>query len=142
MAFAYNLVNGYLNGHYLFSLSGGYPDSWLLSVRFLVGAGLFAVGYLVNRQADATLRSLRSPGESGYQIPRGGLYRWVSCPNYLGEIVEWIGWAIATWSLPGTAFALWTVVNLAPRARSHHQWYQERFPDYPDARKALVPGIW
>ena len=22
-------------------------------------------------------------------------------PNYLGEIIEWVGWALATWSLPG-----------------------------------------
>ncbi|MBN1642349.1 MAG: DUF1295 domain-containing protein [Anaerolineae bacterium] len=142
MAFAYNLVNGYLNGHYLFSLSGGYPRSWLSDVRFILGAGLFVAGYLINRRADATLRSLREPGESGYRIPHGGLYRWVSCPNYLGEIVEWVGWAVATWSLPGAAFAAWTVVNLAPRARSHHRWYQERFPDYPEGRKALMPRLW
>jgi protein-S-isoprenylcysteine O-methyltransferase Ste14 len=70
------------------------------------------------------------------------MYRWISCPNYFGEIVEWIGWAIATWSLAGLAFALWTAANLAPRARSHHQWYRESFADYPQERKALVPRLW
>ena len=78
----------------------------------------------------------------GYGIPHGGLYRWVSCPNYLGEMVIWVGWAIVTWSLAGLAFALWTVANLAPRAWSHHRWYQERFEDYPTERKALLPGVW
>ena len=63
-------------------------------------------------------------------------------PNYLGEIVVWSGWALATWSLPGLAFAVWTIANLAPRARSHHTWYQETFPDYPAERKALVPWMW
>ena len=35
-----------------------------------------------SEKQDAVLRRLRQPGESGYQIPRGGLYRFISCPNY------------------------------------------------------------
>ena len=97
---------------------------------------------MINRLADRKLRDLRERGGSGYRIPQGGLYEWVSCPNYLGEIIEWAGWAIATWSLPGFAFAVWTIANLAPRARSHHAWYQRTFADYPVDRKALLPGIW
>jgi 3-oxo-5-alpha-steroid 4-dehydrogenase 1 len=142
MGLAFNLVNGYLNGRYLFQFSGGYPLAWLWHPRFVAGAVLFVAGYVANRQADRTLRSLRKRGESGYEIPRGGLYRWISCPNYLGEIVEWIGWAIATWSPSGLAFAVWTIANLAPRARAHHRWYRQHFPDYPPERKALLPGIW
>jgi steroid 5-alpha reductase family enzyme len=141
-AFAFNVVNGFINGYYLFFLSGGYPTAWLWDPRFLVGLALFVAGFGINRQADLTLLRLRAPGESGYKIPYGGLYRWISCPNYLGEIVEWVGWAVATWSLPGLAFAAWTVANLAPRARVHHIWYREHFPDYPPERKALLPGVW
>ncbi|MEJ2556140.1 MAG: DUF1295 domain-containing protein [Anaerolineae bacterium] len=142
MAFVFNVVNGYFNGRYLFTLSGGYPAGWLAEPRFIAGLALFLAGYVINRQADCTLRRLRQPGESGYVIPQGGLYRWISCPNYLGEIVEWMGWALATWSLAGLAFAVWTVANLAPRARAHHRWYRERFVDYPPERKALLPGLW
>ena len=65
-----------------------------------------------------------------------------ACEFVKGEIVEWVGWAIATWSLPGLAFAAWTIANLAPRARAHHIWYHERFPDYPADRRALLPGLW
>jgi steroid 5-alpha reductase family enzyme len=142
MAFFFNLVNAYLNGRYLFCLSGGYPLPWLTSPQFVVGTTLFVLGAVINRRSDRTLRNLRGPGDSGYKIPRGGLYRWVTSPNYLGEIVEWIGWAVATWSLSGLTFATWAVANLAPRAWSNHRWYQERFPDYPPERKALVPGLW
>jgi 3-oxo-5-alpha-steroid 4-dehydrogenase 1 len=142
MAFLFNVVNGYFNGRYLFTLSGGYPAGWLADPRFVAGLALFLAGYIINRQADRTLRHLRQPGESGYVVPQGGLYRWVSCPNYLGEIVEWMGWALATWSLAGLAFAVWTVANLAPRARAHHRWYREHFADYPPERKALLPGLW
>jgi protein-S-isoprenylcysteine O-methyltransferase Ste14 len=142
MAIAFNCVNGYLNGRYLFTYSGGYPNSWLMAPPFLLGAALFAGGLIVNRRSDRTLHDLRAANGAGYEIPQGGFYRWVSSPNYLGEIVEWTGWAIATWSLAGLSFALWTAANLAPRARSNHDWYRQQFPDYPGERKALIPGLW
>lgn len=34
----------------------------------------------------------------------------------VGEIIEWIGFAVACWSLPAAAFAIYTIANLAPRA--------------------------
>jgi len=142
LGFLFNIGNAYLNGRYLFTLSGGYDNGWLLTPQFICGAALFVAGFIINRKADDDLRNLRKPGESGYKIPDGGLYRWISCPNYFGEILTWIGWAVATWSLPGLAFALFTVANLAPRARAHHMWYKRQFADYPPRRKALVPAIW
>ncbi len=142
MGAGFNLMNAWLNGYYLFTLSGGYPASWLTDVRFVAGMVLVAVGYTINRWADRNLRSLRKEGEASYRIPFGGLYRFVSCPNYLGEIVEWCGWALATWSPAGLAFAVWTIANLAPRAYFNHRWYREHFPDYPSERRALVPGLW
>ena len=142
MGLSFNAVNGYLNGRYLFTFSDGYSAGWLLDPRFIAGAVIFVAGFVINRGADAELRRLRQPGDDGYKVPRGGLYQWVSCPNYFGEILVWCGWALATWSLPGLAFALFTAANLAPRARAHHRWYREQFPDYPEERKALVPRLW
>ena len=143
IAVVFNLGNAYLNGRTLFHFSyERYTTDWLFDPRFVVGTTLFVVGFFINRWADDTLHRLRQPGETGYKIPYGGLYRYISCPNYFGEIVEWIGWAIATWSLPGLAFAVWTFANLAPRARSHHKWYKKEFNEYPLERKALIPGIW
>jgi len=69
------------------------------------------------------------------------MYRYVSCPNYLGEILEWAAWAVLTWSLVGLVFAIWTGANLIPRALAHHKWYQEKFPDYPKDRKAIIPFL-
>lgn len=138
----FNVINAPLNAWWIFEVSGGYDAGWLADPRFVVGSVLFVWGLVVNRHADAVLRSLRKPGETGYKIPHGGLYRYISCPNYFGEIVQWIGWAIATWSLPGLAFAVWTFANLAPRAIAHHRWYREKFADYPPERRALIPGVW
>lgn len=141
-AFLFNSINSTMNGLYLFSFSGGYPVSWFRDVRFVAGALLFLLGYAINRHADAVLLNLRKDGTKEYRIPHGGLYRWISSPNYFGEIIEWVGWAVATWSLPGAVFALWTVANLAPRARANHRWYRNRFGDYPAKRRALIPFVW
>jgi 3-oxo-5-alpha-steroid 4-dehydrogenase 1 len=137
MAIIFNLGNTYLNARYLFALSGGYPQSWLVDIRFLIGVSLYIAGTIINRQSDDILRRLRQSHETGYRIPYGGLFRWVSSPNYMGEIIEWLGWAIATWSLPGLTFAIWTYANLAPRAFANHRWYREHFPDYPPERQPL-----
>jgi steroid 5-alpha reductase family enzyme len=142
IALIFNAGNAYLNGRYLFTFSNNYTNSWIADPRFISGFILFITGFVINRRSDNILRTLRAPNDIEYKIPFGELYQWISCPNYLGEITIWIGWAIATWSLPGFAFALWTIANLVPRARAHHKWYQEHFPEYPPKRKALLPGIW
>ena len=140
LAIAFNLLNAFINARWISEL-GSYPVTWLTDPRFLIGAALFAGGLAVNLNADRTLRGLRGPGETGYRIPHGGAYRWVSCPNYLGEMVEWFGWALATWSPAGLAFAVYTAANLAPRALAHHRWYRDQFADYPPERRALIPHI-
>lgn len=138
--FVFNVVNAYINARFVSSI-GEYSTDWLTDPRFLAGLALFAAGMALNIRSDNILLNLRGSGDSGYAIPRGGAYRYVSCPNYLGEIIEWAGWALATWSLAGFAFFLYTAANLAPRAISHHKWYRARFPDYPPTRKALIPGF-
>lgn len=140
MAIAFNTLNAYVNALWI-SQVGDYATAWLRDPRFIAGAVLFLGGMALNIQSDRTLRNLRGPGETGYKIPRGGAYNWVSSPNYLGEIVEWLGWALATWSLAGLAFAVYTAANLVPRALANHRWYRERFPDYPPQRRAVIPYV-
>ncbi len=140
MAIAFNVLNTWVNARWI-SEYGTYPTSWLTDPRFIVGVVVFVAGLVLNLGSDRILRRLRARGGSGYRIPDGGGFRFVSSPNYLGEIVEWTGWAIATWSLAGFSFALYTFANLAPRAMANHRWYQETFDDYPPDRKALIPFV-
>lgn len=139
-AFAFQIVNSGLNALWIGHLAV-YPADWLADPRFVLGAALFAIGFAVNVHADHVLFTLRAPGETGYKIPRGGLYRWISCPNYLGELIAWSGFALAAWSLAGLAFAIYTAANLVPRAIAHHRWYRHTFADYPPGRRALLPGL-
>jgi 3-oxo-5-alpha-steroid 4-dehydrogenase 1 len=140
-AIFFNMVNVFFIGYYFGNFATGYDLNWLYSPQFISGFALFLVGAYVNNQSDSILINLRKESESGYKIPHGGLFKYVSCPNHLGEIIEWIGFAILTWSMPGLAFALWTIANLLPRAISHHIWYKKEFKDYPVSRKAIIPFL-
>jgi len=121
LAFLFCSYNGLMQ---LLSLVYGRqnPDSYTTSARFLVGSALYVVGMVVNIHSDRILRNLRGPGETGYKIPRGGAFELVTAANYFGETVEWIGYAVAAATPAAAAFAAFTVLNLAPRALSHHQW--------------------
>ena len=102
---------------------------------------MFVVGLAVHVLADRELRQVRRASGGRRGVPVGPLFRWVSCPNYAGEIFEWAGFAIATWSPGGLIFLVWTVANLVPRAVHHHRWYRAQFADYPKNRRAVVPGL-
>ncbi|MDP3277826.1 MAG: DUF1295 domain-containing protein [Deltaproteobacteria bacterium] len=140
LAIGFNTLNALVNAGQA-SHVRHYEASWWLDARMVLGCLLFALGFAINQHADWVLARLRGPGERGYKIPYGGLYRWVSCPNYLGEMCEWLGWATATWSLGGLAFAVYSAANLVPRALDHHRWYREQFADYPPERHAVIPWL-
>ncbi len=140
-AISFNFVNGFVNGSYLGSFGGNYDDSYFTSLQFIIGMAVFLTGVVINHQSDNILLALRKPGETGYKIPEGGLFKYISCPNLFGEMIEWAGFAILVWSLPALSFSLWTIINLTPRALDHHRWYQSKFADYPASRKALIPFI-
>ncbi len=141
MAIVFNTVNAYLNGYHFVLHADWYGTDWLLSINFVAGLILFAAGFYVTKKSDSMLRELRNDDETGYQVPYGFLYRWVSCPNYLGESFQWLGWALMTLSPAAWVFLLWTLCNLVPRAISHQRWYRETFPEYPRERKALIPYV-
>ena len=137
---AFNTLNGSLNGYGIFILKD-YGTASTASVNLYAGLLVFGAGFILNLYSDHVLRNLRAPGETGYKIPDKGMYKLICSPNYLGEILEWAGWAILTLSLAGAAFLIFTVANLTPRAIANLKWYRETFPDYPENRKALVPYI-
>jgi len=138
----FNTLNGYANGVSLVGSPAFEATGLLAELRFFVGLALFAAGFLTHVWADRDLRKLRRPGEIGYKIPRGGLFELIASPNYFGEITQWLGWALATWSLPGLAFAVFTAANLVPRAHAHRQWYIATFPEYPRERKRVIPFLY
>lgn len=142
-ALCFTTVNGIIQGRYLTQMHC-YDSSHLSSPLFLIGSTIFLSGFLINLHSDSVLRNLRKPGETGYKIPMGGAFTYVSGANYFGEIVEWCGFAMATgFSLPAVAFAFATMCNIAPRAAQHHEWYRKKFDGYDKLkRKAVIPFVY
>lgn len=142
LANVFNVANGYLNGAWLSRYGVNFYDSaWMKDPRFLAGIFMFVVGLVLNKHSDAILQKLRSTPEAGYGIPYGGGFRLVSNPHYLGELVQWSGFALASWSPAAGAFVLFSAANLVPRAIATHRWYRNTFADYPKRRKAIVPFV-
>lgn len=140
-ALFFNLMNGFLNGYYFGNVRPDYELSWLYDPRFILGLILFVTGMGINIKSDEILMSLRKNNSNGYSVPYGKMFKYVSCPNFFGEIIEWFGFALMSWSIAALAFAIWTVINLVPRAIDHHNFYKNTFRDYPSDRKAVIPFI-
>ncbi len=127
MGVLFNTCNALMQGGWIFFFSPEYPVSWLWSPQFIVGAAIFFIGFVINLHSDYIIRHLRKPGDTKHYIPKGGMFRYVSSANYFGELVEWIGFAILTWSWAGAVFAWWTLANLAPRANAIYHNYEKEF---------------
>ncbi|CAH1793207.1 unnamed protein product [Owenia fusiformis] len=140
LAFVFCAYNGYMQGRMLTQFQV-YSDTYFTDLNVCIGVAMFIMGMSINLHSDHVLRNLRAPGETGYKIPRGGMFEYVSGANFFGEILEWSGFALACLNLQAAAFALFTFCNLVPRAYSHHQWYLQKFEDYPKQRKAVIPYI-
>jgi 3-oxo-5-alpha-steroid 4-dehydrogenase 1 len=118
MGVFFNICNAFMQGGWLFfkSPEGMYSISWLWKPQFIIGVLIFFGGMALNIQSDKIIQNLRKPGDSNHYLPSKGLFRYVTGAHYFGELIEWTGFAILTWSIPGVIFALWTLANLVPRA--------------------------
>ena len=144
MGITFNLLNGYMQGEWIFHLAPQdmYTESWLYSPQFITGTILFFTGMAINIQSDHIVRHLRKPGDTNHYLPRKGLFRYVTSANYFGEIVEWCGFAILTWSASGAVFAWWTFANLVPRANTIYHKYKAMFGIELGNRKRVIPFIY
>lgn len=145
MGLLFNTINAGLIGLWIFELApASYYEGWFSDPRMWIGTAIFFAGMFINMQADHIVRNLRKPGDKRHYIPRGGMFRYVSSANYFGEIVEWCGFAIASWSLTGLLFVWWTFANLAPRSASLYKRYEKEFGEEFTSlkRKKIIPFIY
>ncbi len=146
MGAVFNVLNACMQGGWIFYFApdGLYTPQWLASPQFIAGTLVFFAGMAVNLHSDHIIRNLRKPGDTGHYLPKGGMFRYVTSANYFGEIVEWTGFAILTWSAAGAVFALWTFANLVPRADAIYKRYHEMFGDElaRSPRKRIIPFIY
>lgn len=144
MGIVFNLLNGYIQGMWIFYLSPAdmYTVQWLTTPQFIIGTLLFFTGMWINWQSDYIVRHLRKPGDTNHYLPKGGMFNYVTSANYFGELTEWCGFAILTWSASGALFAWWTFANLVPRANTIWHKYKAMFGPEVGRRKRIIPFIY
>jgi len=144
MGITFNVLNGYMQGQWLFHLAPAdmYTKAWLYTPQFIIGTLLFFTGMGINIHSDHIVRHLRKPGDTNHYLPKGGVFNYVTSANYFGEIVEWCGFAILTWSASGAVFAWWTFANLVPRANTIYHKYKTMFGKELGNRKRVIPFIY
>lgn len=146
MGATFNTLNALMQGCWIFYLAPAdrYTVEWLWSPQFIIGALVFIAGMAINLHSDYIIRHLRKEGDTRHYIPMGGMFRYVSSANYFGEFLEWVGFAIASWSWAGAIFALWTFANLGPRSASLYRRYEKEFGEEFTRlkRKKIIPFIY
>lgn len=155
MGVCFNFLNALMQGYWIFfeSFNQNYTVfgltynnvEWLWSPWFLVGLAIFLFGFVTNLHSDFIIRHLRKdPSDTKHYLPQGGMFRFVTSANYFGELMEWLGFAILTWSLAGLVFFIWTAANLVPRANTLYHKYEKEFGEEMRGRnlKRVIPFVY
>jgi hypothetical protein len=138
MGMVFNILNSIMINRSIFMFTDYSNYSF---IRLIVGLIVFFSGMYINIIHDYLVIKLKNKSD-GYIIPYGYLFEYISSPNYLGEIIEWTGFAIVSNSFAGIIFAISTFSNLFPRALEYKKWYHNKFGDsYPKNRKAIIPYL-
>ena len=146
MGILFNVINGVIQGGGLYWFPN--PDfeqgvAYLLRWNAMAGILLFLIGMAINLHSDHVIRHLRKPGDTQHYLPQKGMYCYVTSANYLGEIMEWTGFAIAAGTLAAWVFPIWTAANLVPRAHAIYNRYKEEFGEEAlGKRKRIIPFVY
>ena len=156
MGVVFNFLNAIMQGYWIFfesfrvnyaAFGIHYTDTtaWLSSPWFIMGVAIFIFGFYTNLRSDYIIRHLRKdPADTKHYLPKGGMFNFVTSANYFGELMEWLGFAVMTWSLAGLTFFIWTFANLVPRANTLYHKYENEFADEMRGRnlKRVFPFIY
>ena len=142
-AVAFNVVNGLLVGAEM-----AHVTQMPSHARVAIGASTMLAGAMINITSEARLRRRRlsraipaKERRGTYVMPKGGLFDHLVMPHYLGEFIEWCGFATLANTKSAWAFAFWTAANLYPRALANKRWYANTFPNYPRTISSMFPGL-
>ncbi|KAI9158348.1 steroid alpha reductase family protein [Paramyrothecium foliicola] len=138
----YWALSGVLCAYFIYSPSSlaAKADNTIID---LVGLALFLFSEVFNGLIHLYLSSLRSAGGTERKIPTGYGFGLVTCPNYMFEILAWVGvlivsrsWAVAVFlAVGGGQMCIW--------AKGKEYAYRKEFGDkYKKKRYAALPGIY
>ncbi|ODV93138.1 hypothetical protein PACTADRAFT_35774 [Pachysolen tannophilus NRRL Y-2460] len=102
---------------------------------------LWLIAELSNFQCHKILADLRNDGSKDRKIPEGFLFNYVTCPNYLCEILAFFSYALLNGNWSSFLFLIISTTQMYFWAVKKHNDLKKRFPQYPKNRKVLVPFV-
>jgi steroid 5-alpha reductase family enzyme len=115
----------------------------------LFGIALFAVGFVVESIADWQLRQFRLTQSGPDKLMQTGLWASSRHPNYLGEMILWVGIGLFAFSISGSFYAfvgpailicaIWFVS--IPLTEDHLAKSRLEFAAYAVRTPVLVPSL-
>ncbi len=108
----------------------------------VVGLAIWTVGQLLNYWHHRLLANLRKPGETGYKLPRGGLFRFVACPHYFAEVIAWVGYALFFHHISGAVLTVFMASYLMGRSHNTVKWYRNKLGEVPPGWRRMIPFIY
>ena len=117
---------------------------------FLAIPGIFIMlgGTVLELVADIQLKHYVKQRTSRFEILRSGLFRYARHPNYLGEILFWVGMAVSClyaypknpWMYVGGSaiFLMFRFISV-PMAENHQKAYKEGYGDYLNSTHIFIP---
>ncbi|KFA61174.1 hypothetical protein S40285_02175 [Stachybotrys chlorohalonatus IBT 40285] len=107
-----------------------------------VATALFLFGEVGNALVHLYLASLRSAGGTERKIPVGYGFNLVTCPNYMYEIVAWLGVIAVTRSWAVVVFIVVGAVQMYAWAKGKERAYRTEFGErYKKKRYVILPGL-
>lgn len=114
----------------------------LLTMADAAGLALFVFGEAANASVHRALASLRSPGGTERGIPRCIGSDLVTCPNYMFEVISWLGVLVVSRSWAVAVFLAIGVAQMYRWALGKEAAYRKEFgPRYKKKRYVLLPGF-
>jgi len=115
-----------------------------MSPLSLILSLIFIVAWYHQLQAHKIFAELKIKNPNKHSVPEGSLFKFVSCPHYMCEIIMYtcLMGILGTNHSTGILVWAWVTINQIIAATMSHQWYLTKFEDYPRERKAILPFIW
>lgn len=107
----------------------------------IIGTILYLFGEVSNFHTHVTLSKLRSKGGTERGIPKGYGFGLVTCPNYLFELIAWIGVLFVTRSAATLLFFVVAYVQMLLWAKKKERAYRNEFPkEYRRKKYQIFPS--
>jgi protein-S-isoprenylcysteine O-methyltransferase Ste14 len=118
-------------------------EYWGFSGAFnYVLAGIYLIALYINVTTDFIMCAKRTGKKNGYRLLRGGLFDYVSQPNYAAEVVMWISWIMTCSFSIGTVTVIAFMFTLfIGRSKLLHKWNQEYFRTWGLKTTPIIPGF-